>query len=122
MKPGEIVAARKGSPLLLGIGENEHYVASDAAALVQYTRNVVYLEDGEIAVTTKDSFETRTIDNVDTEKEVHQVTIDIEEIEKGGFEHFMLKEIMEQPETLRNSMRGESCSMKETQSLAVWVK
>ena len=55
---------------------------------------------------TKDSFETKTIDNVDTEKEVHQVTIDIEEIEKGGFEHFMLKEIMEQPETLRNSMRG----------------
>ncbi|MGA7161720.1 MAG: glutamine--fructose-6-phosphate transaminase (isomerizing) [Bacteroidota bacterium] len=105
-EPGKIVAARKGSPLLLGIGENEHYVASDAAALVQYTRNVVYLEDGEIAVLTKDSFETRTIDNVDTEKEVHQVTIDIEEIEKGGFEHFMLKEIMEQPETLRNSMRG----------------
>ena len=67
---------------------------------MQYTRNVVYLEDGEIAVITKDSFETRTIDNVDIEKEVHQVTIDIEEIEKGGFEHFMLKEIMEQPETL----------------------
>ncbi|HTY11129.1 MAG TPA: glutamine--fructose-6-phosphate transaminase (isomerizing) [Bacteroidota bacterium] len=106
MEPGKIVAARKGSPLLLGIGSSEHYVASDAAAIVQYTRNVVYLEDGEIAVVTKDSFETRTIDNVDIEKEVHQVTIDIEEIEKGGYEHFMLKEIMEQPETLRNAMRG----------------
>ena len=106
LEPGRIVAARKGSPLLLGIGTNEHFVASDAAAIVQYTRNVVYLEDGEIAVLTKESFETRTIDNVDIEKEVHQVTIDIEEIEKGGFEHFMLKEIMEQPETLRNSMRG----------------
>ena len=106
LEPGRIVAARKGSPLLLGIGINEHFVASDAAAIVQYTRNVVYLEDGEIAVLTKESFETRTIDNVDIEKEVHQVTIDIEEIEKGGFEHFMLKEIMEQPETLRNSMRG----------------
>ncbi len=106
LEPGRIVAARKGSPLLLGIGTDAHYVASDAAALVQYTRNVVYLEDGEIAVLTRDSFETRTIDNVDIEKEVHQVTIDIEEIEKGGYEHFMLKEIMEQPETLRNSMRG----------------
>ncbi len=106
LEPGRIVAARKGSPLLLGIGTNEHYVASDAAAIVQHTRNVVYLEDGEIAVLTRESFETRTIDNVDIEKEVHQVTIDIEEIEKGGFEHFMLKEIMEQPETLRNSMRG----------------
>ena len=106
LEPGRIVAARKGSPLLLGIGANEHYVASDAAAIVQDTRNVVYLEDGEIAVLTRESFETRTIDNVDIEKEVHQVTIDIEEIEKGGYEHFMLKEIMEQPETLRNSMRG----------------
>ncbi len=106
LEPGKIVAARKGSPLLLGIGTHEHYVASDAAAIVQYTRNVVYLEDGEIAVLTNDSFDTRTIDNVDIEKEVHQVTIDIEEIEKGGYEHFMLKEIMEQPETLRNSMRG----------------
>ena len=105
-EPDRIIVARKGSPLLLGIGNGEHYVASDAAALVAHTRNVVYLEDGEIAVLTKDSFETRTIDNVGIEKEVHEVTIELEEIEKGGFDHFMLKEIMEQPETIRNSMRG----------------
>ncbi len=106
LEPDKIIAARKGSPLLIGVGTNEHYVASDAAAIVHYTRNVAYLEDGEIAVLKKDSFETKTIDNVNIEKQVHQVTIDIAEIEKGGFEHFMLKEIMEQPETLRNSMRG----------------
>ncbi|HTX18559.1 MAG TPA: glutamine--fructose-6-phosphate transaminase (isomerizing) [Bacteroidota bacterium] len=105
-EPDKIIVARKGSPLLLGVGVGEHYVASDAAALVQHTRNVVYLEDGEIAVLTKDSFETRTIDNKDIEKEVQEVTIELDEIEKGGFDHFMLKEIMEQPETIRNSMRG----------------
>ena len=105
-EPGTIVAARKGSPLLLGVGDTGHYVASDAAAIVRHTRNVVYLEEGEIAVLTKDSFETRTVDNVETEKKVHRITIDIAEIEKSGYDHFMLKEIMEQPETLRNSMRG----------------
>lgn len=105
-EPDKIIAARKGSPLLIGVGTNEHYVASDASALVQYTRDVVYLEDGEIAVLKRESFEIKTIDNVEIEKQVHQITIDIAEIEKGGFEHFMLKEIMEQPETLRNSMRG----------------
>jgi len=105
-EPDKIIVARKGSPLLLGIGNGEHYVASDAAAIVAHTRNVVYLEDGEIAILTKDSFETKTIDNVDIEKEVHEVTIELEEIEKGGYDHFMLKEIMEQPETIRNSMRG----------------
>ncbi len=105
-EPDRIIVARKGSPLLLGVGVGEHFVASDAAALIQHTRNVVYLEDGEIAVLTKDGFETKTIDNVDIAKQIHEVTIDIEEIEKGGYDHFMLKEIMEQPETIRNSMRG----------------
>ena len=105
-EPDRIIVARKGSPLLLGVGVGEHFVASDAAALIQHTRNVVYLEDGEIAVLTKDGFETKTIDNIDIAKEIHEVTLDIEEIEKGGYDHFMLKEIMEQPETIRNSMRG----------------
>lgn len=105
-EPDKIVVARKGSPLIIGVGEHEHFVASDAAAIVPYTRQVVYLEDGELAVLTKDKFETKTIDNIDTIKEIHEVTFDIEEIEKGGYDHFMLKEIMEQPETLRNAMRG----------------
>jgi len=105
-EPDKIIAARKGSPLIIGVGANEHYVASDAAAIIPYTRQVVYLEDGEIAVLTNGSFETKTIDNVEKIKQIHEVTFDIEEIEKGGYDHFMLKEIMEQPETLRNAMRG----------------
>ncbi len=105
-EPDKIIVARKGSPLLIGVGENEYFVASDAAAIIPYTRQVVYLEDGEIAVLSNESFETKTIDNVGKIKQVHEVTFDIEEIEKGGYNHFMLKEIMEQPETLRNSMRG----------------
>lgn len=105
-EPDKIVVARKGSPLIIGIGENEHFVASDASAIVPYTRHVVYLEDGEIAVLKQNTFETKTIDNVDIIKQVQKITFDIEEIEKGGYDHFMLKEIMEQPETLRNAMRG----------------
>ena len=105
-EPDKIIVARKGSPLIIGVGENEHYVASDAAAIIPYTRQVVYLEDGEIAVLTAKTFETKTIDNVEKIKQIHEVTFDIEEIEKGGYDHFMLKEIMEQPETLRNAMRG----------------
>jgi glucosamine--fructose-6-phosphate aminotransferase (isomerizing) len=105
-EPDKIIVARKGSPLIIGVGENAHYVASDAAAIIPYTRQVVYLEDGEIAVLTDKAFETKTIDNVEKVKQIHEVTFDIEEIEKGGYDHFMLKEIMEQPETVRNSMRG----------------
>jgi len=105
-EPDKIIVARKGSPLIIGVGENEHFVASDAAAIIPYTRQVVYLEDGEIAVLTANAFETKTIDNIEKVKEIHEVTFDIEEIEKGGYDHFMLKEIMEQPETVRNSMRG----------------
>ncbi len=105
-EPEKIVVARKGSPLIIGVGDHEHFVASDAAAIIQYTRQVVYLEDGEIAVLTADNFETKTIDNKETIKRVQEVTIEIEEIEKSGFDHFMLKEIMEQPETIRNAMRG----------------
>ena len=105
-EPDKVIAARKGSPLIIGVGEHEHFVASDAAAIIPYTRQVVYLEDGEIAVLTAENFETKTIDNIEKIKQVHEVTFDIEEIEKGGYDHFMLKEIMEQPETVRNSMRG----------------
>ncbi|MFZ4618942.1 MAG: glutamine--fructose-6-phosphate transaminase (isomerizing) [Bacteroidota bacterium] len=105
-EPDKVIAARKGSPLIIGVGDHEHFIASDAAAIIPYTRQVVYLEDGEIAVLTSESFETKTIDNIEKVKQVHEVTFDIEEIEKGGYDHFMLKEIMEQPETIRNSMRG----------------
>lgn len=105
-EPDKIVAARKGSPLVLGLGDNENLIASDAAALVNYTRQVVYLEDGEIACLTADTFFTKTIHDEEIIKEVEQITFDLEQIEKGGFEHFMLKEIHEQPMSLENSMRG----------------
>ncbi len=105
-EPDKIVVAKKGSPLIIGIGNNENYVASDVNALVARTKQVVYLEDDEIAVVYKDRFEAKTISNVDIEKEVHEVTIDVDEITKGGYQHYMLKEIMEQPESVRNSMRG----------------
>jgi glutamine---fructose-6-phosphate transaminase (isomerizing) len=104
--PDRIIVARKGSPLVIGIGDGEHYIASDAAALVRHTRSVVYLEDGEVAVLTCDGFTTTTIDNVEVEKTVHEITFDIEQIEKGGYQHFMLKEINEQPTTITDALRG----------------
>ncbi len=101
-----LIAARKGSPLILGVGEGEFFLGSDAAPLVEYTRQVVYLNDGEMVVIRRGGFEVRTIDNVPLEKEVHELEWDLEQIEKGGYEHFMLKEIMEQPTSLENCMRG----------------
>jgi glucosamine--fructose-6-phosphate aminotransferase (isomerizing) len=105
-EPDKIIAARKGSPLLIGVGEGENLIASDAAAIVDYTRQVIYLEDGEIASVSKDSYFTKTIHDINIIKEVEEITFDLEQIEKGGYEHFMLKEIHEQPDSLRNGMRG----------------
>lgn len=105
--PDKLVVARLGSPLLLGIGENgEYYAASDVAAVLAETRQVVYLDDGEIAVLTPAGYRTMSLRGNDVTKKVTQVSWDLEAIEKGGHEHFMLKEIFEQPETLRNTLRG----------------
>lgn len=105
-EPDKIVAARKGSPLVVGLGENENFIASDVSAIISHTKQVVYLEDGEVVVITRESFHAKTIYDKEIEKEVHEITMTLEEIDKGGYPHFMLKEIMEQPETIRNSMRG----------------
>jgi glutamine---fructose-6-phosphate transaminase (isomerizing) len=105
-EPDKIIAARKGSPLVIGVGEDENLIASDAAALVDYTRQVVYLSDGEIASISASSYFTKTINDEEIVKEIEEITFDLEQIEKGGFEHFMLKEIYEQPESIRNSIRG----------------
>lgn len=105
-EPDKFIAARKGSPLVIGIGEDENLVASDAAALIDHTRQVVYLEDGEVACITADNYVTKTINDEEIIKQVEEITFDLEQIEKGGYEHFMLKEIHEQPESLRNAFRG----------------
>ncbi|OGU67332.1 MAG: glutamine--fructose-6-phosphate transaminase (isomerizing), partial [Stygiobacter sp. GWC2_38_9] len=102
----KIVVAKKGSPLVIGIGENENYIASDVTALIAYTKQVVYLEDGEIAEITANSFKTKTILDEDIIKEINQVEVGIDDITKGGYPHFMLKEIMDQPGSIFNSMRG----------------
>ncbi len=105
-EPDRIIVARKGSPLVIGVGENENFIASDPAALIDHTRQVIYLEDGEVAMVTKNSYTIKTINDKEIQKQTEEITFDLEQIEKGGYEHFMLKEIHEQPETLRNAIRG----------------
>jgi glucosamine--fructose-6-phosphate aminotransferase (isomerizing) len=105
-EPGVVVGARNGSPLVVGVADGEYFLASDVAPIVEHTRQVVYLDDGEMAVLSPDGFHTATIEHERTSKEVHEVEWELGQIEKGGFAHFMLKEIYEQPESVRNSMRG----------------
>ena len=105
-EPGVLVGARHGSPMVVGIADGEYYLASDVAAIVEHTRQVIYLDDGEMAVLSPDGFHTATIALERVEKEVHDVDWDLSQIEKGGYDHFMLKEIMEQPDAVRNAMRG----------------
>lgn len=105
-EPNTLVAARNGSPLVLGIADKEYFIASDAAALLPYTRQVIYLNDGELVVMDRDSYSVRTMDNEVVNKEVEQITWDLEQIEKAGYPHFMLKEIFEQPEAIRQTLSG----------------
>lgn len=106
--PNTLIAAKKSSPLVIGIGSNdEFYIASDATPIVEYTRNVVYLEDEEIAVLTKGKeIQLKNIKNQVKTPYIQELELQLEAIEKGGYEHFMLKEIYEQPVSIRNSMRG----------------
>ena len=105
-EPGKIVVARRGSPVLLGIGEEELFVASDASAVLEHTRSVVYLDDGDIAVLTADGYHVVDAESHVQLREVDDVAWDLAEIELGGYPHFMLKEISEQAETVRATLRG----------------
>jgi len=105
-EPGVIVAARKGSPLLVGVGEDEYFIASDASPLLEHTRSVVYLDDGEMAILTPDGYRIRNLETAQIDKPVNQIEWDLATIERGGYSHFMLKEICEQRESVTNTLRG----------------
>jgi len=105
--PGKLVIARNGSPLLIGVGKNgETLAGSDAAAVIALTREVVYLDDGDYAILDMDGYRIKNLHGAQVSRTIHEVTWDLEAIEKGGYEHFMLKEIFEQPSSLRDVMRG----------------
>ncbi|MBI2036872.1 MAG: glutamine--fructose-6-phosphate transaminase (isomerizing) [Candidatus Liptonbacteria bacterium] len=105
-EPKKLIAARNFSPLLIGIGNGEYFIASDASPVIRHTRDVVYLNDGEMAVLEPDRYRIMTLDRKDVVRSAHVIEWSVEEAQKGGHPHFMLKEIMEQPEAIQNSLRG----------------
>ena len=104
--PDTLIAARKGSPIVLGIGKDEFFIASDATPIIEYTKNVVYLNDGEVAIVKNGILTIKTIENQIKTPYVQELEMQLEMLEKGGYEHFMLKEIYEQPRSILDSMRG----------------
>ncbi len=107
-EPDTLVVARKGSPLIIGVGNDEYVVASDASAIVEHTTQVIYLNDNEMAVLQPDEFRTTTIDDIEISPVVSQLENKLEEYELGDYEHYMLKEIFEQPDAIRNCLRGRA--------------
>jgi glucosamine--fructose-6-phosphate aminotransferase (isomerizing) len=106
-EPDQMIVARKGSPIVIGVGDGEFFVASDAAPIVEYTKQVIYLEDGDIAVLRRDgTYEVTSIQSEVRNPVIQKLELDLEQIEKGGFDHFMLKEIFEQPKSIADSIRG----------------
>ena len=107
-EPGTVVAARKGSPLMVGIGKDEFIVASDGAAIISHTSQVILLDDYNVVKVTREGFSTTDIHNTPVNPKIHQLELDLQEIELGGYSHFMLKEIFEQPASVRNCCRGRT--------------
>ncbi|MEX8549125.1 MAG: glutamine--fructose-6-phosphate transaminase (isomerizing) [Mucilaginibacter sp.] len=105
-EPDQLIAARKGSPMVIGVGKGEYFIASDATPIVEYTRNVIYLNDNEIAYISRENLLIKSIDNVVQIPYIQELELKLEMLEKGGFDHFMLKEIYEQPRSVRDCMRG----------------
>ena len=104
--PGKIITARRGSPIILGVGDGEMFVASDVSALIRYTDRVIYIEDNELAVITANDYKILSFDHEPIERETSQISWKVEDQDLGTFPHFMLKEIYEQPETINNAIRG----------------
>lgn len=114
----KLIGARKGSPMVVGIGENgEYFIASDASPIIEYTKNVTYLNDGEIAYINDGKLTIKTIGNIEMTPAIHKLEMNLEAIEKGGYEHFMIKEIFEQPKSIHDSLRGRFNT--ETATLAM---
>jgi len=105
-EPDQLIAARKASPLVIGIGHNEYYIASDATPIVEYTKSVIYLNNDNVAIIRKNELVLKNIQNDILEPKIQELNLDIDSIEKNGFEHFMLKEIFEQPESIKDTFRG----------------
>ncbi|MCD8741209.1 glutamine--fructose-6-phosphate transaminase (isomerizing) [Mucilaginibacter roseus] len=104
--PNLLIAARKGSPMVIGVGEGEYFIASDATPIVEYTKNVIYLNDNEIAYLTREELLIKNIDNTVQTPYIQELDLKLEMLEKGGYDHFMLKEIYEQPRSIRDCLRG----------------
>ena len=105
-EPGKVVAARMGSPLVLGLGQGENFIASDPTPILRHTKDVIYLNDGEMAVITPDGYSVFGFDNVEVKRAPDKIEWSVEEVQRGGYPHFMLKEMMEAPEVVKNTLRG----------------
>ncbi|RZK49556.1 MAG: glutamine--fructose-6-phosphate transaminase (isomerizing) [Pedobacter sp.] len=104
--PDQLIAARKGSPMVIGVGDGEYFIASDATPIIEYTKNVIYLNDNEIAFLKRDELLVKRLDNIVQTPYIQELELKLEMLEKGGYDHFMLKEINEQPRSIRDCMRG----------------
>ena len=109
-EPDKLIAARKGSPLVIGVGNEEYFLASDATPIVEYTKSVIYLNDNDVAIITKNELILKTVKNDPQTPKIQQLDLDIGEIDKGGFKHYMLKEIFEQPRSILDTFRGRVVS------------